>query len=147
MARNDALKKLQKTLSGRRNELRRRLKDDLSTLSNSSSPDTATQAAASQGEELASQLAVLESRELAQIDAALVRLKQGKYGECAGCECKIPVGRLTALPYSTLCIACQREVEKDPYWLQDRIAEKWGEVNDGDDREVNLADIEFSYSK
>ena len=31
---------------------------------------------------------------------------------------KIPIGRLNALPYSTLCIACQREMEQYPNWAR-----------------------------
>jgi DnaK suppressor protein len=146
MARADALKKLQSTLTARRNELRRRLCDDLWALSNASSPDSATQASSSQGEELSSQLAALEARELQQIDAALVRLKHGKYGQCAGCDAKIPVDRLKALPYSTLCIGCQREAEKDPYWLADRMAERWEDADDGDG-ESSYADLERQYAK
>ncbi len=147
MARTDALKKLQKTLSGRGNELRRRLGSDLASLGTSNSPDTAVAALNSADIELSSQLAELEARELAQIETALARIKQGKYGLCAGCNGKIPVARLTALPYSTLCIACQREVEKDSSWLQDRIAEHWGDVSDGSEPDVNLRDIEYNYSR
>lgn len=147
MARTDALKNLQKTLTARQNELRRRLGSDLAGLGHASSPDTATAAAASMGEEMASQLAALEARELQQIEVALTRLKQGKYGLCAGCSGKIPVARLNALPYSTLCIKCQREAERDSSWLEDRIAENWGDVNDADDREVSIADIEYNLSR
>lgn len=148
MPRNDALRKLHKTLSARRNELRRRLGSKLEVLGNGASPDTAVAAAASAGDELTSQLAELEAREMTQIEAALQRIKQGKYGLCAGCNCKIPLARLNALPYSTLCIKCQREAERDSSWLEDRIAENWGDVNDGpDDREVNLTDLEYDRAR
>ena len=65
-------------------------------------------------DEMASQLAELDSRELTQIERALTRLKQGTYGLCESCGGKIPVGRLNALPYTTLCIDCQREMERYP---------------------------------
>lgn len=147
MARNDALKNLQKTLVGRRNELRRRLGSALDGLGHAASPDSAASAAASVGDELASQLAELEARELQQIEQALARLKQGKYGLCAGCNAKIPVARLNALPYCTLCIKCQRENERDSSWLQDRIAQNWGDDNEFDDREVRQSDIEHDFSR
>jgi DnaK suppressor protein len=147
MARTDALKKLQKTLTARRNELRRRLQDDLKALRTADSPDTVTAAAASMGEELASQLAALEARELGQIEQALARIKQGKYGLCAACACKIPVARLNALPYSVLCIGCQREAEKDATWLEDRITETWGDGESGDDASYRAADVEYSFAK
>jgi DnaK suppressor protein len=62
--------------------------------------------------ELDSQLATVESRELAAIDAALNRMRDGRYGTCESCEEPIPVARLQALPYATLCIECQRDEEQ-----------------------------------
>jgi len=42
-----------------------------------------------------------------------MRMKQGQYGRLGeGCGVSIPLARLNALPYATLCIDCQREAEK-----------------------------------
>lgn len=150
MARQDALDKLHKTLSARRTELRKRLGGELAGLADDkhkATGDAADAAFDHQGEELATQLAELEAKELAQIERALVRIKQGKYGVCDGCACKIPVARLSALPYSTLCIKCQREAERDSTWLEDRIAADWSAVRDGDEKEVRLSDLEMDLSK
>src|SRR5437588_12978135 len=113
MARREALLRLHKSLIDRRGELFRRLGGDLKDLLHRSgeSGDSADQAFESCGEEVTSQLAQLESRELMQIERALVRLKQGTYGLCEHCQKKIPVPRLNALPFSTTCIQCQREME------------------------------------
>jgi len=62
-------------------------------------------------DEISSQLAEVESRELANIERALVRIRAGTYGECEGCGNKIPLARLNALPYATSCIECQRAAE------------------------------------
>ena len=62
-------------------------------------------------DEISSQLAEVESRELANIERALVRIKNGTYGECEICGNKIPLARLNALPYATSCIECQRAAE------------------------------------
>jgi DnaK suppressor protein len=152
MARKDALLKIQKALIGRRAELRKRLGSQLADLgvgkSSSPSGDVADAAFGHTGEELASQLAELESRELAQIEHALVRIKQGKYGACAGCAAKIPVARLNILPYSTLCIKCAQEAENDSEWLEDRIHGDWSSVRDAsEDRDVNLSELEIDLSK
>ena len=48
---------------------------------------------------------------LAEIDAALKRIDEGTYGICTNCGKPIPVERLEALPWATLCIDCQRERE------------------------------------
>ena len=49
-------------------------------------------------DEVSSQLAELEARELAQIERAVARLKQGNFGVCEGCQKKIAIARLNALP-------------------------------------------------
>lgn len=155
MARQDALLRLNKTLLSRRTELRRRLGKELEDLAHvkhsSASGDAADAAFDASGEELASTLAELESKELAQIERALRRLKAGIYGKCEACNCTIPVARLNALPYSTLCIKCQREMESEGGWLHGRSAEDWGRLTEGgnpmEDRDVNLSDLEIDMSK
>ncbi len=44
--------------------------------------------------------------EIRQIDRALHRLEQGKYGICAHCGEEIAKKRLKALPYTDKCIDC-----------------------------------------
>ncbi|MDA1202362.1 MAG: TraR/DksA family transcriptional regulator, partial [Planctomycetota bacterium] len=63
-------------------------------------------------DEISSQLAEVESRELASIENALERMQEGSYGQCEVCGGRIPVARLQALPYATMCIGCQRELER-----------------------------------
>jgi DnaK suppressor protein len=48
---------------------------------------------------------------LAEIDAALKRIDDGTYGICTNRGEQIPLERLEARPYATLCIDCQRERE------------------------------------
>src|SRR5436309_11717770 len=124
MARREALLRLHKSLLARRTDLRNKLADELANMRNfkraDSTGDSADVAFETGSDEMASQLAALDSRELSQIERALARLKQGTYGLCEHCQHKIPVGRLNALPYSTLCIDCQREMEKSPDWAWER---------------------------
>jgi DnaK suppressor protein len=49
---------------------------------------------------------------LADIDAALKRIEEGRYGICTHRGEQIPVERLEARPWATLCIDCQRERER-----------------------------------
>jgi RNA polymerase-binding transcription factor DksA len=46
------------------------------------------------------------SRQLAQIDAAIGRIAEGRYGRCANCGEPIGPARLTARPATTTCIRC-----------------------------------------
>ena len=154
MARRDALLRLHKSLLSRRSDIRKKLADELDGLRNLKGADATGDAAdvafEAGTEEMASQLAELDARELNQIDRALLRLKQGTYGVCEACCCKIPVGRLNALPYSTLCIACQREMEKYPDWADRRSSGNWEHVYEAasleEQREVDISDIEIDLS-
>ena len=115
MARKDALLNLRAILIRRRDALRSALAGDLSLLKElrSESPGDVMDAAYdSNQDEISSQLAEVESRELASIENALERMKGGKYGVCEVCSGKIPMARLNALPYATMCIGCQRDMER-----------------------------------
>ena len=115
MARKDALLNLRSILVRRRDALRSALAGDLTLLKElrSESPGDLVDAAYdSAQDELSSQLAEVESRELANIENALERMKAGSYGLCEVCSGKIPLARLNALPYATMCIDCQRDLER-----------------------------------
>lgn len=49
---------------------------------------------------------------LAQVNAALKRLDEGKYGICARCGKEIEARRLERLPYATLCVEDQAAVDR-----------------------------------
>src|SRR5271154_6416005 len=136
MARREALLRLHKSLMARRDELRKRLGGDLKDLSNSQTSDATGDSAdlAFDGgsEEVASQLAELESRELLQIERAMAKLKHGTYGLCEGCARKIPVARLNVLPFSTTCIECQREMEVHGGWRGRGSSDDWEKVSDAE---------------
>jgi DnaK suppressor protein len=115
MARKESLQNLRAILVRRRDALRDALAGDLTLLRElrSESPGDVVDAAYdSAQDEISSQLAEVESRELAHIENALDRMKAGKYGICEVCSGKIPLVRLNALPYATMCIECQRELER-----------------------------------
>src|SRR6202035_5577931 len=155
MARRDALLRLHKSLTSRRDELRRRLGGELKDLRNFKSNDTGDSADAafdSGSEEVSSQLAELEARELSQIERAVARLKQGNFGVCEGCQKKIPVSRLNALPFSTTCIECKREMEGSGGYGSGAGGDDWERVSDvearlREPREVDLSQLEMDYSK
>jgi DnaK suppressor protein len=115
MARKDSLLNLRAILVRRRDALRSALAGDLSLLKDlrSESPGDVIDAAYdSTQDEISSQLAEVESRELANIENALHRMSAGKYGACEVCNGKIPLARLNARPYATMCIECQRDLER-----------------------------------
>ncbi len=127
MARKDALLRLHESLKQKRDALREKLAGDLNALGPSSSSslgDICDEATEGAKKEIDSQLAALESRELTQIETAIKLIREGRYGLCEDCQVKIPIARLRALPYTPLCIECQRKRELmgtddedfDPNW-------------------------------
>jgi DnaK suppressor protein len=158
MARPDALLRLHKTLTARRMQLRKLLAGELANLQDfkatGAGGDSADEAFQADSGEMSSQLAELDARELSQIELALARLQLGTFGICAGgsqnCQKKIPLARLNALPYSTFCINCQREIDKNPDWQHRRDTGNWGQVNDAEapmqDQRVRVLEMEMETS-
>ena len=52
-----------------------------------------------------------ELEELASIDSALGRMKDGTYGRCVDCNAHIASARLEATPQAARCIGCQEKSE------------------------------------
>jgi DnaK suppressor protein len=50
---------------------------------------------------------------LEQVEAAIKRIDEGRYGICARCGQPIAPDRLEALPYAIYCITCQSKVEHE----------------------------------
>jgi len=115
MARKDLLANMRAILLKRRDALRSALAGDLTMLRdlhNQSPGDVIDAAYDTAQDEVNSQLAEVESRELGSIENALERMREGTYGQCEFCGGKIPLARLDALPYATMCIGCQRDLER-----------------------------------
>jgi DnaK suppressor protein len=148
MARKDAILSMRQILVRRRDALRTALAGDLSLLKElraQTSGDVVDAALDSAQDEISSQLAEVESRELASIENALERMRDGQYGLCETCGSGIPMARLNALPYATMCIECQREAER--YGSQHSSDADWGRVHDSSgDSEMSINDIELDVS-
>ena len=148
MARKDAILKMREILILRRDALRKALAGDLSLLKQlreKTAGDVVDFALDCAQDEINSQLAEVESRELASIENALERIRSGHFGVCEGCNERIPMARLDALPYATLCIECQREMEK--YGSASNGDADWGRVTDSSgDNDVSINDLEIDVS-
>jgi DnaK suppressor protein len=62
--------------------------------------------------EIAFKLGDQESQLVADIDQALLRIKEGSYGKCARCGREIDERRLEALPTARYDAACQTLIEE-----------------------------------
>jgi DnaK suppressor protein len=147
MARKDALLRLHGRLVAQRESLRTKIADDLGLvyLPDDGINDIGETASQMEQSELHSQLAALESRELRAIEAAIGKLRTGTFGSCERCQKPIPIARLQALPFTSVCIECQRKREARP-GPEDEFEANWASAMDYErrsiDREVSLNDIE-----
>lgn len=149
MTRKEAIRNMHQVLIKRRDALRKALAGDLSLLKElnaQASGDVVDAALDSVQDEISSQLAEVESRELARIEVALERMREGQYGICEGCGTNIPLARLNALPYATLCIKCQREAEREGGGGSTNV--DWSRLLDvhGSDNDVSINDLELDVS-
>jgi DnaK suppressor protein len=149
MSRKEAILNIRQILVMRRDALRKALAGDLSLLRElnaQTSGDMVDAALDSVQDEISSQLAEVESRELARIEYALERMREGQFGICEGCGTGIPMARLNALPYATYCIKCQREAERQGATSAADV--DWSRLLDvpGTDADLSINDIEIDVS-
>lgn len=140
MTRKDTIKEMGELLKQRRDALRLALNGDFSMLQKMRQEtvgDVVDFAMDSSYDEINSQIAEVESRELASIEIALEKVKQGTFGKCEACKKNIPLARLQVLPYAVLCIECQREAESCGNSINGVM--DWGRLGD-----LNPADNDFN---
>lgn len=98
------------------------------------------------------------ARELKQIEDALARIKAGHYGVCEQCCQPIKKARLKAIPFTTLCVSCKEEEEKECGDKSAQTKYDWestiGGSENGEMEEINkkhsgrkIAELEFDDSK
>ena len=148
MSRKEAILSMRQVLVKRRDALRKALQGDLSLLKElraQTSGDMVDAALDSVQDEISSQLAEVESRELTRIEYALERMRHGQFGVCEGCNTAIPMARLNALPYATLCIKCQREAESQGSAGNGSNDVDWSRLLDSSsgDSDLSINDIEI----
>jgi len=96
-------------LQRRREELTVRLaavKSELAREAEPLSADFAEQAGQRENDDVLNALRATTESELRELDAALERLRAGRYGECRRCGEPIEPRRLEAVPYADCCSQC-----------------------------------------
>jgi RNA polymerase-binding transcription factor len=81
-------------------------------LSDDGVKDTVDMSLMDVNKELVLRLGERESQMVADIDQALLRIKEGSYGRCARCGKLIDERRLEALPTARYDAACQAAIER-----------------------------------
>ena len=88
------------------------LDEEVEEIAATSDNHLAETATATLGREIDYTLGENSGEVLAQIDAALKRIEDGTYGTCTNCGAEIPLQRLEAYPWASLCIECKRRAEQ-----------------------------------
>lgn len=98
----ERLRKMLHDIEADREEVR------LTETSSDRSPDPNTAEGGSLAFEMEKELSLWQNTKdiLTNVEEAIERIDEGKYGLCDECGAAIPVARLDALPYTKLCVTC-----------------------------------------
>jgi len=110
------LEEIRKKLEARQQELRRSVvqseEDGRAADSADIAQDIADRASSSYQKEFLFHRSNNDRQMLQMVEAALTRVREGSYGECASCGNDIESRRLDAVPWARHCLSCQEKQEK-----------------------------------
>ena len=106
------LKDLKKRLQTERELLIDKLNGNDLSVDDSETPDPVDLAVRNYSKNVSLAVSENDSRQLTEIDQALLRLDDDEYGTCQNCEKPINPKRLQAIPWARYCLDCQELVEK-----------------------------------
>lgn len=105
-------KKYQELLEARRRELSEELAARRAQIAIERGGDLVDQMRNFSERELAVRTVNRLSVMLAQVDAALERIREGSFGVCRACGRPIGARRLNAVPWCSLCLPCQEAADR-----------------------------------
>jgi DnaK suppressor protein len=118
LSRNMEKKRLEtfrKRLEERQQSLRKtvsRTEEDGRIADQETAQDIADRAASSYTKEFLFSQSSNDRQLLHMVETALLRIREGTFGECVSCGNEINLKRLEAVPWTRYCIACQEKLEK-----------------------------------
>lgn len=106
------LKDIKQKLLAERELLIEKLKGNDLSIDDSETPDPVDLAVRNYSKNVMLAVSENESRQLTEIDEALLRIDDEEYGPCQNCEKAINPKRLAAIPWARYCIECQALLEQ-----------------------------------
>lgn len=106
------LKDIKEKLIAEREILIEKLKGNDLSVDDSETPDPVDLAVRNYSKNVMLAVSENESRQLALIDEALLRIEDEEYGPCQNCQNDIQPKRLEAIPWARYCLSCQELLEK-----------------------------------
>ena len=106
------LKEIKEKLLSERELLIQKLKGNDLSVDDSETPDPVDLAVRNYSKNVMLAVSENETKQLALIDEALLRIDDDEYGHCQNCEKEVNPKRLAALPWARYCLDCQELQEK-----------------------------------
>jgi DnaK suppressor protein len=109
------LESFKKRLEERQQALRKtvsRTEEDGRIADQDTAQDIADRAASSYTKEFLFSQSNNDRQLLHMVETALLRIREGAFGECISCGQEINAKRLEAVPWTRYCIECQEKLEK-----------------------------------
>lgn len=107
-----SLKEVKEKLLAERELLIQKLKGNDLSVDDAETPDPVDLAVRNYSKNVMLAVSENESKQLALIDEALMRIDDDEYGHCQNCEKEVNAKRLAALPWARYCLDCQELQEK-----------------------------------
>lgn len=89
-------------------------KGEVDALAESRGTELAEAASHERPTALTASLELRAKHDIEEIDAALLRLADGRYGTCLECGCEIAIARLQLVPATRFCLRCARRQPRAP---------------------------------
>ncbi len=106
------LKEIKEKLLAERDLLIEKLKGNDLSVDDAETPDPVDLAVRNYSKNVMLAVSENESKQLALIDEAVLRIDDDEYGRCQNCDKDINPKRIAALPWARYCLDCQELLEK-----------------------------------
>jgi len=106
------LQRYHERLLDERNTLLSQRDQALATIQEAIHPPGENQVLPSEGIDVEMSLDEGAVSRLEQIDAALEMIKNGTFGTCSQCGCRIPDDRLQEIPSASCCVSCEESHDR-----------------------------------
>jgi len=107
-----SLKDVKEKLLAERELLIRKLKGNDLSVDDAETPDPVDLAVRNYSKNLMLAVSENETKQLALIDEAVMRIDDNEYGHCQNCKKQINAKRIAAIPSARYCLDCQELLEK-----------------------------------
>ena len=108
----EKLKQFRERLLDQRRDLVLKRERVLEAIPEEVNPPGESEIVPSEGIDIEISLDETDAARLREIDAALLLIKRGTFGQCSECGCEISEARLDAIPSALCCVRCAEALDR-----------------------------------